>query len=32
MADKYPTDADIEVLKKHGLPVPGATTTKKDEE
>jgi hypothetical protein len=32
MADKYPTDADIEVLKKLGLPVPGATTTKKDEE
>jgi hypothetical protein len=32
MADKYPSDADIEVLKKLGLPVPGATTTKKDEE
>jgi hypothetical protein len=32
MVDKYPTDADIEVLKKLGLPVPGATTTKKDEE
>jgi hypothetical protein len=32
MADKYPTEADIEVLKKLGLPVPGSTTTKKDEE
>jgi hypothetical protein len=32
MADKYPTEADIEVLKKLGLPVPGLTTTKKDEE
>ena len=32
MADKYPTEADIEVLKKLGLPIPGSTTTKKDEE
>ena len=32
MADKYPTEADIEVLKKLGLPVPGSITTKKDEE
>ena len=32
MADKYPTEADIEVLKKLGLPVPGSTTNKKDEE
>jgi hypothetical protein len=32
MADQYPTEADKEVLKKLGLSVPGATTTKKDEE
>ena len=32
MADKYPTEADIEVLKKLGLPIPGETTTKKKDE
>jgi hypothetical protein len=31
MADQQLTEADIEVLKKLGLPIPG-TTTKKDEE
>jgi hypothetical protein len=32
MADQQITEADIEVLKKLGLPIPGTTTTKKDEE
>ena len=32
MADQQITPADIEVLKKLGLPIPGSTTTKKDEE
>jgi hypothetical protein len=32
MADEYPTEADKAVLKKLGLPVPGATPTKKDED
>jgi hypothetical protein len=31
MADQQITEADIEVLKKLGLPIPGKTT-KKDEE
>jgi hypothetical protein len=32
MADQQITPADIEVLKKLGLPIPGETKTKKDEE
>ena len=32
MADQQITEADIEVLKKLGLPVPNDKPTKKDEE
>jgi hypothetical protein len=32
MADQQITPADIEVLKKLGLPLPGSTPTKKDED
>jgi hypothetical protein len=32
MADQQITPADIEVLKKLGLPVPGETSTKKKDE
>jgi len=32
MADQQITPADIEVLKKLGLPIPGEATKKKDEE
>jgi hypothetical protein len=32
MADQQITPADIEVLKKLGLPIPTETKTKKDEE
>jgi len=32
MADQQITPADIEVLKKLGLPIPAETKTKKDEE